>query len=137
MCNFRLVLTFSHEIIRTGKGALGGREGGERRRSWRPAPVSRERNLKHGKKSKTIGSFKVVDGLRPRMQYARERRGEGEGKRVCSGEKVGEGGGVGEGWAGCCSSSRCHLVAVAGSKGDAGPVTSHHRCHRPPNHSFS
>ena len=91
MCNFRLVLTFSHEIIRTGKGALGGREGGERRRSWRPAPVSRERNLKHGKKSKTIGSFKVVDGLRPRMQYARERRGEGEGKRVCSGEKVGEG----------------------------------------------
>ena len=75
------MLTFSHEIIRTGKGALGGREGGERRRSWRPAPVSRERNLKHGKKSKTIGSFKVVDGLRRRMQYARERRGEGEGKK--------------------------------------------------------
>ena len=35
-----LVLTFSHEIIRTGKGALGGREGERRVGSrWRPAPV--------------------------------------------------------------------------------------------------
>ena len=94
------MLTFSHEIIRTGKGALGGREGGERRRSWRPAPVSRERNLKHGKKSKTIGSFKVVDGLRPRMQYARERRGEGEGKRSLLWGESGRGGrsGGGLGW---------------------------------------
>ena len=59
------VLTFSHEIIRTGKGALGGREG-ERRvvEGADQHPFSRKKS-KTRKKSKKIGSLNVVDGLWP------------------------------------------------------------------------
>ena len=75
------VLTFSHEIIRTGKGALGGREG-ERRVAT--STGFQERNLKHGKKSKTFGSLKVVEGCSP-VVVVRKRMGL-EGKRRRWGE---------------------------------------------------
>ena len=81
------VLTFSHEIIRTGKGALGGREG-ERRRVATSTGFQ-ERNLKHGKKSKTFGSLKVVEGCSPVVVVRKRmglRKGGVEGKRRRWGE---------------------------------------------------
>ena len=61
------VLTFSHEIIRTGKGALGGREV-ERRVvvvSANQHPVSRKKSKTRKKSKNKIESLKVVEGLRP------------------------------------------------------------------------
>ena len=48
------VLTFSHEIIRTGKGALGGREGERRVVEGADQHPFQERNLKHGRNLKKL-----------------------------------------------------------------------------------
>ena len=66
------MLTFSHEIIRTGKGALGGREGERRRVELATSTGFQERNLKHGEKSKHIVGVGKWMGLR---------KGRGSGKK--------------------------------------------------------